>query len=84
MSDEPSDVLFPDYDIPHEKIDLPKRDDSGYPRCGRCNRKLKDPESIAKGMGKTCYRKDQEYTEKFGTSLFDVPVPVKKPRKKTA
>jgi hypothetical protein len=26
-------------------------------RCRRCNRKLKDPESIQIGIGKTCLRK---------------------------
>jgi hypothetical protein len=26
-------------------------------RCRRCNRKLKDPESIRVGIGKTCLRK---------------------------
>ncbi|MHC1760547.1 MAG: DUF6011 domain-containing protein [Negativicutes bacterium] len=82
MTNDPSGVLFPDYDIPHEKIDFPRRDDSSCPRCGRCNRKLKDPESITKGMGRTCYRKDQAYTERFGVSLFSEPA--KKPKKKSA
>lgn len=27
------------------------------PRCRRCNRKLKNPESIARGIGDTCRRK---------------------------
>lgn len=26
-------------------------------RCARCGRKLKDPKSIERGMGKTCYKK---------------------------
>lgn len=43
------------------------------PRCDRCNRKLKDPDSLARGMGKTCYRKHQNYVEKFCISLFEEP-----------
>lgn len=54
------------------------------PRCGRCNRKLKDPESMSRGMGKVCYRKHQLYLEKFCISLFPVPEPAKKPKKKSA
>ena len=52
------------------------------PRCNRCNRKLKDRESIARGMGKLCYRKHQAYVEKFCISLFDAPP--KKAKKKSA
>lgn len=47
------------------------------PRCDRCNRKLKDPDSLSRGMGKTCYRKHQAYVEKFCISLFDAD---KKPK----
>ena len=47
------------------------------PRCDRCNRKLKDPESVASGFGKICYRKHQAYVEKFCISLFDAD---KKPK----
>jgi len=39
-------------------------------RCERCNRKLKDRQSIQMGMGKTCYKKTQVYMEKFFISLF--------------
>lgn len=52
------------------------------PRCNRCNRKLKDPESIRAGMGKICYRKHQDYVEKFCVSLFEEPA--KKAKKKSA
>ena len=52
------------------------------PRCDRCNRKLKDPESVERGMGKICYRKHQNDVEKFCISLFDAPP--KKARKKSA
>lgn len=51
------------------------------PRCGRCSRKLKDPESIRNGMGKTCYKKHQLYLEKFCMSLFPAE---KKPKRKSA
>ena len=55
------------------------------PRCGRCNRKLKDPESIRNGMGKTCYRKHQLYLEKFCISLFPAEKkPDKKPKRRSA
>ena len=28
-------------------------------RCGRCDRKLRNPEAIERGFGKTCYKKVQ-------------------------
>lgn len=55
------------------------------PRCGRCNRKLKDPESIRRGFGRTCYGKHVKYTEQFCMNLFeglDDKPPVKKRRRK--
>lgn len=33
--------------------------DSEYTHCKRCRRKLKDKESMERGMGKTCWHKYQ-------------------------
>jgi len=38
------------------------------PRCRRCNRKLKNPESIELGFGSTCYKKIMRSTKQ--KSLF--------------
>jgi hypothetical protein len=40
------------------------------PRCARCNRILKDKESIMFGMGRACRKKHAAYVEKFYISLF--------------
>ena len=39
-------------------------------RCRRCNRPLKDAESIRCGMGKKCMERHKEYVEQFCISLF--------------
>lgn len=40
------------------------------PRCARCNRILKDKNSIMFGMGMACRKKHAAYVEKFYISLF--------------
>lgn len=40
--------------------------------CRRCNRKLKDPESIERGFGPICYEKHMSQI-RVGKGLFAVP-----------
>lgn len=51
-------------------------------RCDRCNRKLKDLSSMARGMGPGCYRKHQEYAERFCINLFAEPAKGKEGNKR--
>ncbi len=34
-----------------------------YPRCLRCGRKLKNPEYMIRGYGRTCWEKVQDHKE---------------------
>jgi hypothetical protein len=37
--------------------------------CGRCGRRLKNPQAIELGFGKTCYKKMQEFKATYAAEL---------------